>query len=299
MTLVLRTALFAPGNHRRRMEKGLSLPVDALILDLEDAVLSEEKEAARAEISSFLERREAAAAAGNAAAPERPWLCIRVNHWQTGWTDLDLDVAVRPGVDGVMLAKAETADDVRRLDAALTARELDRRLSPGSIRVVPLIESAAGVLAADAVAAASPRVLCLGFGGLDFVQDIGTNFTPGGEELLYARSRLVLASRAAGVAPPLDTVYPNVQDAAGLTREATRARQLGFGGKLIIHPDQIAPVVAAFAPTPAEIAHAREVLAAFEAARAAGSAVVKLPDGRFADRPVILWAERVLKSAGA
>ncbi len=286
--LVLRVVLFAPGNHARRVEKAYQLQADAVILDLEDAVAPLEKEHARHLIAATVSSR------GGAEAGPRT--VVRINHPSTGLADADLQATLLPGVDMVMLAKTESAEEIQWLAAQVARLEAERGIPAGWVRLFPIIETARGILESRAIAAASPRVAALAFGGLDFTQDIGTSLSEDGSELLLARSQLVLASRAAGVAPPIDTVFPWLDDRQRLLREARRARQLGFQGKLVIHPDQVAPVREVFSPTEEEVGWARKVLEAFEGALRQGSAVINV-DGKFIDRPIVLWAERVLAMA--
>jgi citrate lyase subunit beta/citryl-CoA lyase len=187
--------------------------------------------------------------------------------------------------DGVMVPKAERPELLELLWA--TGRN-----------VVLLIETALGLERAPDLARALPGLLeRLAFGYLDFVADIGANWTITGEALLYARSRIVLASRIGSLEPPLDGVYPTLDDAGGLEEECRAAKVLGFGGKMIVHPKHIAAVQGAFAPTQEELDRARGILEAFEAASKSGQGVL-VHQGRFVDRPVVLWAERVLRLSG-
>jgi citrate lyase subunit beta/citryl-CoA lyase len=264
-----RSYLFVPGHRPERFDKALAAGADAVILDLEDAVPAAEKDAAREAVVRWLRARE--------AAPS-PQVLVRINACGTPQHAADVE-ACRHGVFGVVLPKSEQVADLARLAQAL----------PG-VALLPLIETAAGMAAALALARA-PNVQRLVFGSIDFQHDLG--IAGEGEELLYFRSQLVLHSRLAGLAAPVDGVSTVLDDAPRVHAEAQRARRLGFGAKLCIHPKQIAPAHDAFAPTAAQLDWAHRVLAAAEAA---GGAAVAL-DGAMVDRPVILRAQALLAQA--
>jgi citrate lyase subunit beta/citryl-CoA lyase len=264
-----RSYLFVPGNRPERFDKALAAGADAVILDLEDAVPAAEKDSARAAVSQWLHGRD--------PLPS-PQILVRINASGTPQHSADV-AACRHGVHGVVLPKSEREDELARLTRAL----------PG-VALLPLIETARGFAAAPDLAHA-PNVQRLVFGSIDFQLDLGIEGE--GEELLYFRSQLVLHSRLAGLAPPVDGVCTTLDDAARVHAEALRARRLGLGAKLCIHPRQIAPVHEAFAPTPAQLDWARRVLSTAEGA---GGAAVAL-DGAMVDRPVILRAQALLAQA--
>jgi citrate lyase subunit beta/citryl-CoA lyase len=278
--------LFAPGNHARRVAKALSLDADAVILDLEDACPVAEKTATRAVVASALAR------------PRRGLGYVRVNALSTEFGYGDLCAVVRPGVDGVMLTKVHGPDDVKIADWLMTQLERERGLPLRSVDLLPLIESGAGLANAEAVARASPRVRRLAFGAGDFTLDVGIRWSREETELLAFRSTLVLASRAAGIEPPIDLAWIHTQDAEGFTNSVSWGRTLGFQGKLCIHPDHVAAINAAFSPSAAEIAEARRIVAAFAEAEAAGSAAFAL-DGALVDYAIVWKARRVLDAAAA
>jgi citrate lyase subunit beta/citryl-CoA lyase len=261
---VHRSYLFVPGNRPDRFDKACATRAHAVIVDLEDAVPAADKERARAALAHWL-------------TPQRQVL-VRVNAADTPWFAEDVRACGQPGVSGIVLPKAERADDVERVAAAC-------RSAP----VLPLIESAQGAWNALAVARAG-NVKALLFGSLDYQADLGIS----DDDLLHARSQIVLVSRVAGLEPPVDGVTPAIDDPELLRRDCHRSRQLGFAGKLCIHPSQVDIVNACFAPTADEVAWARRVVDAFE--RAHGSAVQV--DGRMVDRPVLLKAQAILKEAG-
>ncbi|MFL1463662.1 HpcH/HpaI aldolase/citrate lyase family protein [Roseococcus sp. DSY-14] len=281
----MRSLLFAPANHARRAEKALSLPADAVILDLEDAVAVSEKEAARAD------------AVAACALPRRGRLFIRVNALSTPWALADLLAVVRPGLDGIVLPKVEGAEEMATAEWLLAALERDAGLPAGRLELLPIIETARGMQALDAIARAARRARRVAFGAADFNMDMGLSWTREEAELAPWRAQCVLASRAAGLEAPVDTVWTALKDAEGFAASLERARVLGFGGKLCIHPDQVEPANRAFSPSDAQLEHARRVVAAFAEAEARGLASISL-DGAFVDYPVAEAARRVLAQAG-
>jgi citrate lyase subunit beta/citryl-CoA lyase len=259
-----RSYLFVPGNRPERFDKALAAGADAVIIDLEDAVPPGEKADARAAVRAWL-------------SPGKPVL-VRINGFDSAWFEDDLPLCALPGVAGIVLPKAEHETALARVAGA------------GAASILPLIESGLGLWNA-ALLARLPRVERLVFGSIDFSLDL--NIQECHETLLYARSQLVLASRVAGIAAPVDGVTASFDDAARVQADTLRARALGFGGKLCIHPKQVAPVHEAFAPTADEMDWATRVVAAADAAQGAAVAV----DGRMVDRPVILIAQQMLEEA--
>lgn len=260
-----RSYLFVPGNRPERFDKACAAGAHAVIIDLEDAVPPAEKAAARAAVTDWLR-------------PTCPVL-IRINSADTEWFERDLALCALPGVAGVVLPKAEQVADLARLGAA------------GATRILPLIETASGFWNVRDIATAS-RVERLLFGSIDFSFDM--RLQEGDLPLLHFRSRLVLVSRVCGLDPPVDGVTTAIDDAALLGADTRRARELGFGGKLCIHPKQVAIVNDAFAPSAAALDWARRVLAAAAAADGAAIAV----DGKMVDRPVLLIAQQMIAEAG-
>lgn len=281
MTRPLRSLLFAPASDLRKVDKALSLQADAVILDLEDAVAVSEKVRARSMVLDVLGRA------------SRDCIFVRVNGVATDWIVGDLMAVVGGRPIGIMLPKAECKEDVARVDWLIGQLEREYGLPSCMIELVPLVETARGVMNAYDIAAGCPRVKHLAFGAIDYTLDIGTSLTDQGTEIFYARSRLVVASRAAGIEGPIDTVYPNIKDEEGLATECRLVRNLGFQGKLVIHPDQLGPVNKIFTPSEREIEYAAKVAQAFERAESQGVAAVQV-DGKFIDYPVAAWAKRVL-----
>lgn len=288
----MRTFLFAPGNRPRMLQKVGHCGADAVILDLEDAVPISEKEATRVAV------RDAVGAIDTCP------VYVRINPLQAaaGFSqpigEADLAAIVRPGLAGIILPKAETPDDLRRADTLLQGLESQHGLAPGSVDVIPIIETALAIQRAYDIASSGTRVKRLAFGAGDFTRDIGVAWSRREIESQHARSALVIASRAAGLEPPLDTVWVDLRDERGLVRSARTARQLGFQGKMAIHPGQVEPINTVFSPSEAEIAHATRVVDAFAQAEADGLASIQL-DGQFIDYPIVESAQRVLAMAAA
>ncbi|MBB5213828.1 HpcH/HpaI aldolase/citrate lyase family protein [Parapusillimonas granuli] len=267
----IRAALFVPASRPERFAKALAAGADAVIIDLEDAVETGLKAQARAHVLEF--------ARGNPGAA----FMLRVNGADTEWFDADIDLCRQcPALSGVVLPKAESAAQVARAAAA-------------GKPVTPIVESAAGVLALAALAAA-PGVERLSFGSLDLMLETGTAPDTAGARLLldHIRCQILLHSAACGLAAPLDGVHPNFSDLEGLERIATQVAQMGYGGMLCIHPAQVPVIVRAFAPPPDQQAWARRVVAM---ADETGSFAFQL-DGKMVDAPVIERARRILAAAG-
>ncbi len=276
-----RTRLYVPGNNARTLAFADAFSPDCLLFDLEDAVAPAEKDAAR-----FLVRRTLAAMTFGSTE-----LWVRINPLERGGRE-DLRVVLGGHPHGICLPKAESA--VRVTELAGILYELEGRYGlPWRTWIMPIVESPKGVLAATDIAQASERVVCLAFGAEDYTREVGC--ARDWETLSWARSHLVAAAKAAGVQAS-DSVLSHVDDAEALYEEAQRARALGFDGKGVIHPMQIATVHRALAPTDEELAWAQGVIAASQEAEARGAGAVSF-QGRMVDRPVLLRAERVLAIA--
>lgn len=285
----LRSWMFVPGNRQRFLDKALATGVDAsgvdaVFLDLEDGVPFAEKPAARELIPEALRRP--------AGGPMR---LVRLNAIGTDAYQADLDAVLVPGIDGVCAPKVEHPDSIRDLAKILAAFEARERLADGTVRVVAAIESAVGLLAAPAIAAAHPRMLGVMFGAEDFALDLGFGTEREGEarELQYARSTLVVAAAAATIIS-IDGVFPNLEDEEGLIRDVTQARRLGFTAKSTFNPRQVGLINRVFSPSPDEVAYARKVIEAFEAAQSRGDGSVAV-GGQLVDRPIVLRAQRILE----
>lgn len=260
-----RSYLFVPGTRPDRFDKAIASGADQVILDLEDAVADDRKAEARDAVAAWLK-------------PGTP-VAVRINGPTTPWFDDDLALCRQAGVAAVSVPKVDGVDQIRAADAALD----------GATMILPFIETAAGFHAAESVARA-PRVARLLFGSIDFQLDVGI---PGEDEaLLLFRSQLVLVSRLAGLAAPVDGVTTVFDTLEPVEADARRAQRMGFGGKLCIHPRQVAVVNACFRPTDDEIAWARRVIAS---EGASGNAVAL--SGEMVDRPVVARARAILARA--
>jgi citrate lyase subunit beta/citryl-CoA lyase len=257
-----RSYLFVPGSRPERMEKARAAGADVVIADLEDAVAPEEKDAARDAISAVLD-------------PLRP-IVVRINPFGSPWFERDVALCCQPGVGAVMLPKAEDSAHLSAVHVACGRP------------VVALIETARGVWNALEIAR-TESVERLAFGALDFRLDLALP-DAGYSQLGPYRARLVLASRIAGIAAPVDSPSTALNDPSAVRQEAVEARNAGFGGKLCVHPSQVAAVNATFMPSPQEIEWATRVVEAARVARGAAIAV----DGKMIDRPLLDIAERVL-----
>lgn len=277
-----RSYLYAPGSSLRLMRKALATQADAVILDLEDAVTPENKAAARQAVSALLDEV--------AEDPEttRPQIHVRINRDGDGYLEADLRAVARPGIAALRLPKAESAVALQAVDALLTGLEAERRNELAPIRVYPTIESALGALSVASLAAA-PRVARFAIGTSDLLADIGAR---GDDDLatLHVRSQLVLHSRVAGIGPPVDSVFTDLDDLAGLRAQARRGRALGFHGKSVIHPRQLDVVHEVFTPSDDELAAAERIVAA--AAAADGGAIAV--DGALVDAAIVARARAVL-----
>ena len=282
---VLRTLLFVPGNNERMLQRAPAAGADAIVVDLEDAVPAAEKRAARKLVR---------AAIGALAAGGRP-LFVRVNNVQGGLTRADVMAIVRAGVTGVVHPKTQAAQDLRDLDVLLREAEMANGVRPGDIRVIPLIETPIAVLRCEDIARASDRVDALSVGGEDYTTALGVARDAGGAALTHVRNVVVTVAAAYDLFA-IDTPYANIKDEAGLIAESKLAQSIGFKGKYVIHPDQIAPVNAVFTPTAEAIAEAQRIVAAAGVAATKRRGAVAL-DGRMIDAPIVERARRLIARA--
>ena len=284
---VARSHLYVPGDKPEVLAKALGRGADALIVDLEDAVAPASKDAARTVVAQWL--------SGLPVAAENPvQVWIRINSGDMGHTDVR--AVLSPAVTGVVAAKTESAEDLVALHAVLTAMEDKIELPAGSIGVVPLLESANAVLNALSIAKA-PRVQRLQVGEADLRADIGVELGADGRELLYVRSQVVLISAAAGIDPPVGPVDTNFRDTEALAESTRAVKRMGYVGRACIHPAQAAIVNEVFTPTADEVAAAKDLIARFDAAMAAGDGVCLDAQGRMVDEAVVRQARRTLSLA--
>ncbi|HWD05095.1 MAG TPA: CoA ester lyase [Amycolatopsis sp.] len=273
-----RSVLYLPGANERALEKAKTLPADALILDLEDAVAPDAKAAARDRVCAALDDygdREVG---------------VRVNGLDTEWHATDLRAVAAAGPAAVVVPKVNSAAEVRALDQALAA-------APAHTKIWAMLETPVAILRAAEIAAVSDRLTVLVMGTNDLAKELHAEFVPGRGPLLASLSHAVLAARATGKII-LDGVYNDVKDASGFEAECRQGHEYGFDGKTLIHPSQVEPCNRVFTPSPEAVAHARRVIAAFDEARAAGRGVVTV-DGRMVENLHVEEAQRVLALAEA
>lgn len=284
----IRSWLFAPGNVPRFLDRVHSAGADAVVLDLEDSVPAADKAQARRLVAETLEAR---------AGRSGPLTFVRVNAPGSVALEADLEAILRPGLDGIRVPKVEDPEAVIALDALLASIAPRAGLDAARLPLVLGIESARGVLAAGAIATASPRVLALAFGAADFAADVGSTEGPDRLETLTARSQLALASRAAGIRPPVDSTSTDLDDEAALERTTREGRDLGFFGRGAIHPRQVPVINRVYTPTAAELDRARSIVEAADAAATVGSGSLRLADGTFIDLAIVRRARLVLALA--
>lgn len=269
----------------RRIHKIPSLKADAVILDLEDSIPMTEKETARFFIKANLELAKSGVAE----------IYVRVNGTYSGLLEDDCDFIVQKGLDGIMIPKVESAKDVTDTEKIIEKLEKERGIDPGSIVLIPTLETAKGIVNVYEIATASKRNVAIGFGAVDFTRDLGTTISKEGSELFYARSKTSIAARAAGI-QALDTVFIDLADSEGLIKDAERGKQLGFKGKFLIHPNQIEPVNRVFSPSEKEVEYAKKVVKAMKEAEAKGLGATSF-EGRMIDIAVMRQAEDLVSLA--
>ena len=280
-----RSMLFVPGDRPERMDRAVQSGADAVVFDLEDSVTAERHAAARETVQAKV-------------YPGGVDRWVRILQFGAEDADLDLRAAVRPGLAGLILPDVRDAATVRSADVRITELESGAGVAAGSIRLLPLIESALGLHHAFDILSASSRVSIGAFAGApggDLCTDLGAQPTLGGMELLHARSHLILEARAAGMDGILDSVWVDLEDSAGLQADSRLGRRLGYTGRFAIHPAQIPVIHDAYRPSDAEIAEARAVVTAYETARAEGRGAVR-HRGRLIDHAMAIAAERLLTS---
>jgi citrate lyase subunit beta/citryl-CoA lyase len=281
----LRTALFVPATRPDRVDKALGAGADVVIIDLEDAVAqtlkNDARESARKKVVEHAPRR----------------LIVRVNALGSGHNLRDLQAIVGVSPSGIMLPKVESVEHIREIHERLLGCERLYGFLPGSLGVVALIESSRGVQNIFQIMSETinhDRAFLAAFGAADYSLDMEIDVSRDGWELHYPRSRIAVACRAAGREPPIDTPFIiDLKDLDSLKADARRAKQLGFQGKLCIHPNQIGPCNEVFSPTTEEIQYARRVVEAFEKSEAKGVGVLQL-DGKFVDYPVVERSRRII-----
>lgn len=281
----LRSLLFVPGSDRRKLAKVGTFGADAIVLDLEDAVANEEKTAARALVREAI---------SNYAMDTV--VAVRVNGPESHRMETDIRSVVCPGLACIMIPKLEDAKTLGQIDDIIADQENQEGMEPGTVRVLALIETAKGLVHSENIAAQAPeRLLTLVFGLGDFSTDLGIDLTNDGYELLYARSRVTVAARAAGLPKPIDGPFLDLNDDAGLIADCRRSRHLGFQGRVTVYPPQVDATQHAYSwLSEEEVDQARKVIEAFEESERGGSASIRV-DGKFVDYPIYYQALENLK----
>lgn len=286
MERLRRTMMFVPGANAAMLRDAPLYGADSVMFDLEDAVSLNEKDSARTLVHFALKTFDYSAIE----------TVVRINGLDTVGA-LDIEAMVLAGVNVIRLPKTETAQDIIDVAAVITQVEEENDLPVGTTKMMAAIESAEGVLNARDIATASDRLIGIALGAEDYVTNMKTRRYPDGQELLFARSMILHAARAAGIAA-IDTVFSDINDTDGFIAETTRIKQLGFDGKSVINPRQIPLVNGIYAPSKAEIQQAKEVLWAIREAESKGSGVISL-NGKMVDKPIVERAERVIALAKA
>lgn len=266
------------------LSKSMEHGSDALIIDLEDAVPAASKAQALDIVASWLSEQD--------QNPTAIW--VRLNP-QPDLLDHEIAAVVQPALTGVYLPKVSSPSEVDSVAAHLDELEAASGIEPGTVRIAPLLETAAGILGAAPIAAA-PRVSHMALGEADLAADLGMQPSPDGRELAPIRTAVVVASAAAKLNPPIGPVYTTFRDLESLRKTSLQLRRMGYGGRAAIHPDQIPIINAAFSPTAEELASARDIVDRLDAAQEAGSAVTVAQDGSLIDEAVVRRARHTLAS---
>lgn len=284
---VMRSVFYVPGNNEKMVGKAPEIKADLLTLDLEDSVPPAEKPKAREMIREYLKTQR--------EKQFSPSLYVRINNWETQMTNDDLEAIVYPGLDGVCLAKCGSAENVQRLDWKLEELEQRRGMEIGSVSIQLLIETAKGVINAYPAATASPRVNSLIFGAVDYTKDMRVTLTSEGMEQLYARYHTAVAARAAGCVA-IDCPFVAFQDMDGYKKSTQEGSQMGYEGRMLIHPSQIEPSHEIYTPSPDDVDWAEGVKKIFEEEGIAKGAAAVAYKGKMVDTPVYENALQILRT---
>jgi len=284
---LLRSLIFVPGNRANMLERARGFAADIIMYDLEDSVPPAEKVNARDLSRQWVpELRKAGRK-----------VMVRCNGLDTGLTRDELAAVIGPDLYGVSVGKTESSWDLQEIDRIIGPYEAAAGLEPGSIKLIPWIESARAVMNAQQMASASRRIIAIAFGAEDYTVDMGLQRTDSGQEVYVPRSTTAIAARAAGVAS-LDSPYVAFRNPEGLKEDCAAARQMGYNGKFAIHPAQIDTINQTFSPHPDDVAYARRVMEAWNRAEAAGRGSLDL-DGKMVDVPVVKRAQNLLALVAA
>jgi citrate lyase subunit beta / citryl-CoA lyase len=282
----MRSLLFCPGNDAHKLSRVGDFGSDAVALDLEDAVADDEKITARATVKDAI----------LSVKKKTEIVLVRVNSIETGLMAGDIAAVVSPGLDGIVIPKVQDVSTLHEVDQLIALAEKSAGLEVGSIRLVVLIETALGLVRCDEILFNAPqRAEKVIFGCGDFSNDVGVTLTRDGNEILYARSKIVVASRAAGLGAPLDGPYIHIEDDEGLRINTRISRSLGFSGRVVVYPKQVATVQDEYSKlTPTEIASFEKIVEEFENAESRGLAAIRV-DGVFIDYPLYYRAKEQLR----
>ena len=286
MERLRRTMMYVPGNNPAMLADATIYGADSIMFDLEDSVALSEKDAARWLVYEMVKNGDF----------DNTEVVVRINGLDTPSGHKDIEAMVRAGVGVIRLPKTDSAEDIHAVERLIEAAETSIGREIGSTKMMAAIEGPMGIINAFAIASASQRLIGIAIGAEDYVTSMKTKRSPGGVELMTARSQLVIAARAAGIAA-LDTVYSDVENDEGFLEEVQLIKQLGFDGKSVINPRQIGVVHEAFHPSDVEISEAKQIMLAIEEANEKGSGVISL-NGKMIDKPIVERAERVLELAG-
>ncbi|NHJ49974.1 MAG: CoA ester lyase [Asgard group archaeon] len=287
VTKIRRTRLYIPGNNPAMIRNSPLFGADQIIFDLEDGVAVNQKDAARILVRNALKELDF----GDTE------VTVRINSIDTEFFDDDIREIIPAKPYAIVFPKAEDENQMLEVCDLMLVQEEKSNVPLGTVKLMPIIESAWGILRAEKIAIACDRIIGISPGGEDLTADLGAERTYEGEELLYIRSKLVLAARAAGI-QVYDTIFPNVRDVEGLYQQTRKIVRMGFDGKACIHPCQIEPIHRAFMPTEQQIDRAERIVEAYRRALAEGIGVICV-DNRMIDVPVVKRSERILKRAEA
>lgn len=284
--LIRRSVLIMPANNRKFIEKAFSRGADAICLDLEDSVSSAMKNDARGGI------REAIVVAGRGGSD----VLARINNGKDS-IELDLQASIYPGLTGIVIPKVETAEEAKTISNIISRLERERNLPQNSVQIGVLVESARGFASLPEIAASTPRIVSIAIGHEDLCLDLGINPTTEGDELLYAKSKLVMVARVAGIAPMgLMGTLADFRDLEGLKKSALRAKSLGFKGASCIHPAQVQILNEAFGPSTGEVERSRKIVEVYNKAQLEGSGSVQF-EGKMVDAPVFERSKKTVEFA--
>ncbi|MFS0589967.1 CoA ester lyase [Cytobacillus horneckiae] len=275
--------LFVPGKSKKMMEKAIISIAENIIIDLEDSVALSAKVDVRKEVEIFLKNNNISKN-----------IYIRINDVSTSYWKEDIDLVIETDVQGIVLPKAESQHKLKEICHYIeNGLHQSGRMRP-DFEVIPLIESAKGIHFAYEIGCSHPYIKRMAFGSIDYSLDIGVNLSRVGTELLYAKSQIVNASRAAEIEGPIDAVFPEINDERALMNDAKAGKQLGFKAKLAIHPKQLETIHQIFKPSEKEVLEAKEIVASFEAAELRGLASIQVNE-RLVDYPVYKMAKSLLE----